>query len=70
MTDEERIAKAIRSGNWMLGPAERERCTRHKRRWSFYRWRWPVDSGPESGDVEVVRSCAECLEADRDTFDD
>ncbi len=62
MTDADRIARATQSGRRMLGPAERQRCHYHPRRWMIYRWTWAVDDGPDGGDAEVVRGCAACAD--------
>lgn len=62
MTDADRVRLATSSGRLLLGPCERQRCAKHPRRWEIYRWRWPVDAGPDAGDVEVVRSCLACSE--------
>lgn len=64
-SDDDRVRLATRSGNWMLGPAELQRCEKHPTRWTTYRWTWLVGSGPEDGDPEVIRSCAKCLEEER-----
>lgn len=73
MTDEDRVRLAFRSGGRMVGPDERERCQRHPRRWTIYRWTWdlPEAGGDISGgDVEIVRGCGSCLEEDRRAADD
>jgi hypothetical protein len=66
MNDSERIAKATRKGNLMHGPAERQRCAKHRTRWEIYCWVWRV---PEDGDhlsaitdgePERVRACSLC----------
>lgn len=62
MTDEVRVAQAVRSGRRMLGPAERQRCARHPKRWEIYRWTWDVGDVPENGETELVRGCGSCSE--------
>lgn len=62
MTDATRIALAEPRGKRMAGPVERQRCQRHPTRWEMFRWTWPIDAGPESGDVEIVRSCEACAD--------
>jgi len=44
----------------MLGPIERERCARHPKRWTSYRWTWDVDGDITGGEPEIVRGCADC----------
>ena len=65
MDDEGRVRLATRSGGKMLGPVERERCGKHPRRWTMYRWVWAVDGDISGAEPLVVRSCAECLDEDR-----
>jgi hypothetical protein len=67
MNDSERIIKAVRRGNRMLGPAERERCAKHPRRWVIFRWEWDVPGPDEThedcisgSEPEVIRGCAMC----------
>lgn len=75
LTDDDRIRLAVKSGGTMLGPNERERCTRHKRRWILFRWTWDVPADGEThvenleggGEPEIVRGCAEC---NKETNDD
>lgn len=64
MTDQERIERAVRKGSCMVGPAERQRCAVHPRRWEIYRWTWDIGDDPTSGEAEIVRSCGACFEAD------
>jgi hypothetical protein len=63
MTDERRIELATPRGSRMIGPLERQRCSRHPSRWMTYRWTWSKDGDPSSGDGEIVRGCAACEEA-------
>ena len=70
MDDETRIAKAVKSGGRMLGPLERQRCNRHPRRWTAFRWVWTVGGDISAADVESVRPCAQCLEDDRNPEDE
>ena len=65
MNDDDRVRLATRSGDGMLGPIERERCAKHPRRWTSYRWVWDVGGDISGGEPVVVRSCAECLAEDR-----
>lgn len=61
MTDDDRIRLAVRDGNTMLGPIERQRCAKHRTRWETFRWFWPVGSPPsEGGEVCCVRGCYVC----------
>lgn len=69
LSDEDRIARATRSGKRMLGPLERERCPVHKRRWTIFRWVWDVPGeGEDPIDVisgaepETIRACQQCDE--------
>jgi hypothetical protein len=77
MTDTDRIRLATRKGNRMHGPVERQRCTKHGRRWETFRWTWPapdeakgethLDMIEGDSDAEVVRQCEDCCaEDDRD----
>src|SRR5678815_2586157 len=59
-SDDDRVRLATKSGEWMLGPLELQRCAKHKKRWETYRWTWRVGSGPEDGEPEIVRDCVEC----------
>jgi len=82
--DAQRIELAIKSGGRMLGPVERERCTRHKRRWILWRWTWPCPATDEgethldclenSSEQECVRGCGACAAEERaremDGYDD
>lgn len=65
--DEIRVANAVQSGSHMLGPIERERCHKHRRRWVLYRWVWSADGDITGGEPEVVRGCAECRAEDEAT---
>lgn len=64
LTDAERIRHATKSGRRMLGPFERERCSKHKRRWITFRWTWDADEDQqaaiECGEPEIVRGCGTC----------
>lgn len=64
MNDEDRVRLATPSGGRMLGPVERERCSKHPRRWVLYRWVWYPGGGPEDGIPETVRGCGSCNEED------
>lgn len=63
--DTGRERRAVRAGNLMLGPVERERCERHKRRWRTFRWVWRVGEDISSATPDVVRPCAECVQEDQ-----
>lgn len=64
MNDNDRIRLATPSGGMMLGPIERERCSRHRRRWVLFRWVWEVDGEISSANPRVERGCAECAQED------
>ncbi len=64
MTDEQRIKRAVRRGDQMLGPLERERCSTHRRRWLTFRWIWDADGDISASEPHVVRSCTDCLAED------
>ena len=66
MTDEDRVRLATPSGGRMLGPIERERCTKHRRRWVLFRWVWPIGEDPGSSEPEIVRGCGTCWEEYKD----
>ena len=69
--DRTRLAKPNASGTRMLGPIERERCSKHRRRWVTFRWVWNT---PENGDhldaiesdswPEIEHSCVLCAKGD------
>ena len=63
MNDDDRVRLATRVGDSMLGPIERERCSKHRTRWVMFRWVWDAgEDGDISGaDATVVRSCAQCI---------
>ena len=63
--DAERTALAYRSGGYMVGPDERERCSRHPRRWVIFRWVWQVGDDVTGADPQVVRGCRACLDEQR-----
>jgi hypothetical protein len=67
MNDGDRVRLATPSGDKMLGPIERERCGKHRRRWVLYRWVWDAGEGGDisGGEPQVMRSCAECLAEDQ-----
>lgn len=66
MTDSDRIRLATPNGGKMLGSVERERCSKHPRRWVLYRWVWDVDGMIECGEPQVVRGCGTCWEEHED----
>lgn len=66
MNDDDRAQLAVRKGATMLGPLEKERCSRHPRRWRTYRWTWRADDGDiSSSEPVIVRDCAACIEVYR-----
>jgi hypothetical protein len=65
VNDDDRARLATPHGNLMLGPIERERCDKHRRRWKLFRWVWSKDGDISAAEPEIVRSCAQCLEEDR-----
>jgi len=70
MDDEDRKRLAVPHGRHMLGPLERERCSKHRRRWITYRWVWLQGEDPSSSEPAIVRGCAECnAEAEADDKD-
>lgn len=62
MTDADRERFAVQNGARMFGPKERQRCAQHPRRWEIYRWTWKLGTGPEFGEPEMLRGCADCAE--------
>lgn len=72
MNDDDRVRLATPSGGSMLGPTERERCSKHRTRWVLYRWIWDAGEGGDisGGHPEVVRSCAQCVaDAEQEDLD-
>lgn len=65
LSDEDRVRLAKPFVDKMLGPIERERCHKHPRRWLTFRWVWDAGGSIECGDIEAVRSCAQCLDDER-----
>lgn len=56
--DRRHLAYKSKMRQRMIGPEEWQRCPDHPRRWVSYRWTWPIDDGPESGDVEQMHQCS------------
>lgn len=54
MTEQERIIKAKRQGNHMVGPVERVRCSVHPTRWESYRWVWPAPTEGETQEDAIT----------------
>jgi len=67
MNDADRVRLAISDGARMLGPVERQRCSKHQQRWITYRWAWRKDADISGGDIEVVRQCIACDNASAKT---
>lgn len=74
LSDADRIRLATRDGDKMIGPKERSRCEKHRRRWNIYRWVWQMPAPGEthedtisSSEPEYVRACSDCeAEAEQD----
>lgn len=66
MNDDERMRLAFQTeGDRWIGPTERERCTKHPRRWVLYRWEWHGERDDISGgEPVIVRGCGSCREDD------